>query len=232
MKPMFTSALLALSVTAGLLAQEGQKESPPSKGDPGTAKSEPQEASEKKPLVLDVGATVPETTVLHDTEGKPFRFKDARGKTVVIHFWSTVCPAEEGAEPKLMKLAKDFAEKDVIVVAIAANQNEIGAKPDPEAFEAKDPKDRPYAELRAEAERVKFNHRILVDHGAEVANLLAARTTPHCFVIDPKGVLVYSGALDDDPRGRGEAKSPYVHDAVTAALEGRDVEPATTRPYG
>lgn len=229
MKPTYPCLFLALAVAGALPAQGGEtQESPPTP----KAEGRTQDPAEEKPLVLEVGATVPGTVGLRDTAGQPFTFEDVRGKTVVIHFWSIVCPAEKAAEPKLLKLADDYREKDVVVLAIAANAREIGEEPAPEAFEAEKPEDRPYADLRAKAEAVEFNHRILVDHGGRIARLFAARTTPHCFVVDPNGVLVYSGALDDDQRGRGDAKNPYVQNAVEAVLAERAVEPSTTRPYG
>lgn len=211
-----TAPLAFALVCTTALAQEGQ--------------GEPAPAAKDEPTVLAVGDTVPKDVQLTDTDGKPFSFEQARGKVVAIHFWSTTCPWEKAAEPKLMKLASDFAERDVVVVAINANRGEIGEPPAPDAFAAEDEDARPYPELRKKAGQVKFNHRILIDHGGEVARLLAAKSTPHCFVIDKKGVLVYSGALDDN--GRGEVKQQYVRDAVEAALAGREVETSTTRPYG
>ncbi len=208
-----------LGLTAGAaVAQQG--EAPP----------KPAPARQPEPAPLQIGDTVPEDLQLTDTAGKTFSFKDARGKVVAIHFWSTSCPWEKAAEPKLMQLCKDLDGKDAVVVAINCNQPEIGEQPKPEAFAAADPAARPYANLRKKAEQVQMNHRVLVDHGGTVATLLAAKTTPHCFVIDKKGVLVYSGALDDS--GRGEPKQHYLRDAVEAALAGKTVETATTRPYG
>jgi thiol-disulfide isomerase/thioredoxin len=210
--------LIGLWVAAAATAQQG--ETPP----------KPAPAQQPKPVVLQIGDTAPDDLQLTDTAGKPFSFKEARGKVVVIHFWSTQCPSEKAAEPKLMQLSKDLEGKDAIVVAINCNQTEIGEKPKPDAFAAEDPAARPYAGLRKKAEGVQCNHRVLVDHGGTVARLLQAKTTPHCFVIDKKGVLVYSGALDDS--GRGEPKQHYLRDAADAALAGKKVETATTKPYG
>ena len=234
MPSMFKTALVTLSFAAGLLAQEGEGAKPQKPQKPATPPAQGadqgQASAKKAPAVLQVGDTVPADVALHDTAGKPFKFGDARGKVVVLHFWSISCPAEKAAEPKLMAMTEHFEGKDVLVYGIAANQAEIGQKPDPEAFTLEDEATRPYADIRAKAEKVEFNHPILLDHGADVAKMLAAKTTPHCFVIDKKGVLVYSGALDDNMRG--EAKTHYVRDAAEAALAGRSVEPSTTKPYG
>jgi thiol-disulfide isomerase/thioredoxin len=176
---------------------------------------------------------VPAGTRLTTPEGKDFTFDDVRGKTVVIHFWSTTCPWEKVAEPKIMKLASDYKDKGVVTLAINANQGEIGARPAPEAFEKKDGQELPYAALRAKAEKVGMNHPVLLDHGGDVARLFAAKTTPHCFVLDGKGTLVYSGALDDDGKGQlGDEAKHYVRQAVDAVRAGKKVETSTTKPYG
>ena len=63
--------------------------------------------------------------------------------------------------------------------------------------------------------------------------MFRARTTPHCYVIDQKGVLRYEGALDNDPRGRkGEDATMYVRDAIDAALAGKKYAKSSTKPYG
>lgn len=233
MRSMFEAVLVTLSLAGGALAQTGEEAKPQQPATPpAQERASDQDRADVKeaPAVLKVGDTVPADVALIDTDGKAFTFGDVRGKVAVIHFWSTICPAEKAAEPKLMQLTDDLADKNVVVLAINANQPEIGARPTAEQFETKDAAAHPYAKLRAKAEQVKFNHRILVDHGATVAKLLEAKCTPHCFVIDAKGVLVYSGALDDNMRG--DAKTQYLRDATEAALAGKPVEPTTTKPYG
>jgi len=56
--------------------------------------------SDKKVEPLKLGATVDENLVLRDIDGKQYKLKDLRGKTIFIHFWSMVCPYEPAAEPK------------------------------------------------------------------------------------------------------------------------------------
>jgi thiol-disulfide isomerase/thioredoxin len=232
--PTFRIALATLALGSWLAAQEGEKPKPPVKPEP--AKPEPAQtepAAKPKEEPLKVGATVPGTLALTGVDGKAFQFEEVRGKVVVIHFWSTDCPWEKAAEPKIMKLRDDFKDKDVVVLAINANQNEIGAKPAADAFAEKDEAKQPYSRLREKSKASKFNHRILVDHGATVAKQFQAKTTPHCFVLDPKGVLAYSGALDNDASDRlGDKAEQYVRRAVDALLAGKKVETDTTKPYG
>lgn len=214
-----TSALLALPAAAQ---------------DPRPQETQPQETEKKgRPKVLDVGGEVPKDLTLFGLDGKPVRFGDLRGKTVVVHFWSIVCPWEKQAEPKMMAIADSYGDQDVVVLAINANAPEIGAKPEPEAFAAEDDSKRPYGDIRAHVEDVQLNHRVLVDHTGDVGRFFQAKTTPHCFVIDPKGVLRYQGALDNDPRDTlGDEAETYVRDAIDAVLAGREVETTATKPYG
>ena len=60
--------------------------------------------------------------------------------------------------------------------------------------------------------------------------MYGAKTTPHCYVIDAAGVLVYQGAIDDNQSGSG--KTNYVVNAVTQLKAGEKVSPSETKPYG
>lgn len=188
---------------------------------------------DEAPKVLGLGDELPKDITLQDLDGKLHTFADLRGKVVVLHFWSSTCPWEIVAEPKINALAADYAKKDVVVLGIAANAGEIGKKPEPEEFREKDADKRPYAKLRAKAIESEVNHPILADHGARVGKLLDAKTTPHMFVFDAKGKMVYTGALDDDGRGKQpERAANYVRAAIDATLAGEAVGMATTKPYG
>lgn len=187
----------------------------------------------QQPKALAVGEVLPKDLALHDLDGKVHKLADLRGKVVVLHFWSKVCPSEVVAEPKLNALCKDYEKKDVIVLGVAANAGEIGEKPEAKAFEEKDATKRPYADLRKKATESAVNHAILADHGAVLGKLLAARTTPHTFVIGKDGALAYTGALDDDANGKNpERAANFVRNAVDALLDGKTVEVSTTKPYG
>ncbi|MEY3162342.1 MAG: hypothetical protein RIT25_2333 [Planctomycetota bacterium] len=214
--------VLTALLAAGLLpAQDPAKDKP---------KAEPAPAAAP---VLKVGSEVPGSVSLKTTEGRSVSFTDLRGSIVVLHFWSVTCPWEELAEPKINQLTTDFKEQKVVVLAINSNKGEIGDEPAAEQFKAEKEADRPYQRLKAKAKEVAMNHEILVDHSGDVARMFAAKTTPHCYVIDAKGVLRYAGALDDDGQGKkGKDATPHVVNAVKALLEGREPEVAETTPYG
>ena len=178
--------------------------------------------------LLKVGVTVPETLSMKDLDGKALSFKELRGKVVIVHFWSDRCPAEIHGDPVTKALEKTYAGKDVVILGIAANQNELGSPPPKDADFSKQ-----YANFRAKIKEAGFTHRIIADHGNVLSNLFQARSTPHCFVIDQKGVLRYAGALDDDPdESKGDKAKVYVRDAADALLAGKEIEIKETRPYG
>jgi hypothetical protein len=75
----------------------------------------------------------------------------------------------------------------------------------------------------------------LIDGTSATGRAYAARTTPHMFVIDPSGTVIYNGAIDDrrttSPADAKVAHN-YVRAALTEAMDGRPVTVATTSPYG
>lgn len=174
------------------------------------------------PSPLAVGATVPKEVTLTDIDGKTHSLGDYRGKVVFIHFWSIVCPYEKLAEPKCIDLQKAYADKGVVQIAINANQGEL-----------KVGEGTSYANLRDHVTQAGVNFLVTVDPGNKLTDVFGGQSTPHCFVIDKDGVLRYSGALDDDPRGsKGAAAQSYVREAIDAVLSGKPVATPTTKPYG
>lgn len=177
---------------------------------------------------LKIGSVVPESLGGRDLDGKALSFKELRGKVVIVHFWSDRCPAEVHGDPVTKQLEKTYEGKDVVILGIAANQNELGQQPPEDADFSKQ-----YPNLRKQIEKVGFAHRMLADHGNKLSSLFQAKTTPHCFVIDQKGVLRYAGALDNDLSERkGDKATVYVKDAADALLAGKEVEVKETRSYG
>lgn len=214
---------LSLGVLASALTAQGDTPAKPKR-----AKT----AKEQKKLAkgLTIGRVVPKDLALPDMDGKLHKFGDYRGKVVFVHFWSIRCPWEKYAEPAILNMQKRFRGKEVAFLAINANRTEIGATPpeiDPEGGE------KAYPQIRAHCDRVKFSHPVLIDHGNRAADLFQARTTPHCYVIDKKGVLQYAGALDDYNQHRdADLVEPYALQAIDAVLAGKEPKLRTTRPYG
>jgi hypothetical protein len=76
---------------------------------------------------------------------------------------------------------------------------------------------------------------VLVDSDSATARLYQAKSTPHMFVIDPQGKIIYAGAIDDRPSTRPEdppAAHNYVRAALTEATDGKPVTTTASTPYG
>jgi hypothetical protein len=75
----------------------------------------------------------------------------------------------------------------------------------------------------------------LLDPTGAIGRLYDARTTPRIFVIDPAGKLIYQGAIDDQPTpdpSSLKVADNYPNDALNAAMAGKPVAVAVTKPYG
>ena len=75
----------------------------------------------------------------------------------------------------------------------------------------------------------------LLDSTSGTARAYAAKTTPHMFVVDPGGTIIYAGAIDDKRSANpADAKTAnnYIRAALTEAMAGKPVTVASTTPYG
>jgi hypothetical protein len=73
---------------------------------------------------------------------------------------------------------------------------------------------------------------VLVDRQHRVADMYAAQTTPHVFVVDGAGRLRYQGAVDDTSFSQRSPSRFFLYEAVQALLAGRSPQVLETRPYG
>lgn len=226
MKPLYLTALLSLALPASAAAQDA-KPTP-------TVTQAPADAAKKvqEPKVYEVGTKVPETVTLIDMDGKKTTMKDLRGKNVVFVWYAKDCPAIKASLARLTATATELAKhKDVVMVAVNSDKHDLAD------FEASKDEEgnviKPFAKLRKHMADKKVNFGMMIDRGGLLATKFQAKTTPHVFVVDAKGVVQYAGALDNDPRGR--KKDDYVNYALTAVAElknGEAVTTQSTRPYG
>jgi hypothetical protein len=127
---------------------------------------------------------------LPDLEGKTVNLSDFAGKTVVLEWFNPDCPFVKyahGEDGPLRTLAKDRSGE---VVWLAINSGAPG-------------KQGAGAERNREATKeYAIEHPILLDESGSVGQAYGATNTPHMFVIDGSGKLVYAGALDNAPMGK------------------------------
>ena len=163
-----------------------------------------------------VGDKAPNFT-LTDTAGNKVSLGDFEGEVVVLEWLNPDCPfVQRHYKAGTMKnLATKYGSEGVVWLTInSTNYMDQAANA---KFKAAN--DLPYT--------------FLVDQSGEVGHPYGARTTPHMYIIDGNGKLVYIGAIDDDPRGnRGEPAVNYVAVALDEVLAGKAVTTAETKPYG
>ncbi len=76
---------------------------------------------------------------------------------------------------------------------------------------------------------------VLMDEDGVIGRAYGARTTPHMYIIDPKGVLVYAGGIDSIPSARVDdikSATNYVNQALGEAFGGKPISASATKPYG
>ena len=171
-----------------------------------------------------VGAAAPDFT-LADLDGKTVKLADLKGKTVVLEWFNPDCPYVKRSHTKgsLVGTAKKQTDKGIVWLAInsaAPGKQGSGADRNKEA-----------------RKEYGLGHPVLLDEKGDVGKAYGATNTPHMFVIDKTGKLVYKGAIDNSPDGEGgAAEGGKLVNFVDAALEdvgaGRAVKTAETRAYG
>lgn len=152
-----------------------------------------------------------------DQDGKPVELATLEGKIVVLEWTNPDCPfVQRHYEADTMTtLADTWKAKDVVWVAVNSTNY------------ASDESDRAWRQEQA------IPYPIVGDRSGAVGTSYGARTTPHMFVIDRTGTVVYQGAIDDDPSGENAGKSTnYVAAALADVTAGRPVRTAETKPYG
>lgn len=165
-----------------------------------------------------VGEPAPGFT-LPDLEGEEHSLSDYRGQVVVLEWINPNCPFSlRHAREKTMI---ELADRDVVFLSI--NSTNPGSRDFLEP-----------AEHQAYNREHGIDYPVLYDRSGEVGRAYDAKTTPHMYVIDEEGILVYQGAIDDDPPGRRAAseRANYVTAALASHAAGRLPDPSSTKPYG
>lgn len=221
--------IMTLAAVAAFAAAAFAQEPPTPVQDPPKPGESRKEDPAKAPPRLELGKVLPVPFTLADLDGQEHGSVDLAGKVVVVDFWSTTCPISQGWESRLAAIHAEYAARDVVFLIV--NSNEGNGE-----FADKEPKqegDKPYQSIRNYLAEHELPYTVLIDPGSRVADLFQAVCTPHTFVFDTKGVLVYRGSIDDDSSGRkGERAKPYLRMVLDRLLAGDAVEPSSTTPVG
>lgn len=171
-----------------------------------------------------IGQPAPEFT-LSDSEGKTHALADFRGKFVVLEWVNFGCPfvRKHYNSGNMPALQKEYTGKGVVWLSICSS-----APGKQGYFEG--------ATLRQRISEMKATPTAyLPDPDGAVGKAYGAKTTPHMFVVDPHGKLIYAGGIDDiastDVEDIARAHN-YVRDVLDNAMNGTPVPVAASRSYG
>ncbi len=160
-----------------------------------------------------------------DSNGRQVGLAQFAGKPVVLEWTNDGCPY-------VRKWYNSGAMQDLQRQAAAMGAVWLSVVSSP-------PGEQGYVESAAANELTRSRNaapaHVLLDPEQRIARAYGATVTPHMFIIDAKGVLVYSGGADSIPSTRQEdlaRATPYVKEALAALAAGRPVANPVTRPYG
>jgi hypothetical protein len=162
---------------------------------------------------------------LPDVHDKPLKLSDFAGKYVVLEWTNPDCPfvRKHYNSGNMPALQGEATAREVVWLTINSTN--------PQSSEYKTP-----AVMQGWMDGKKAKPKaVLFDRDGAAGHAYGAKTTPHMYVIDPKGKLVYMGAIDDkrsaNPDDVKTAKN-YVRVALDEAMSGKPVTMASTVPYG
>lgn len=170
------------------------------------------------------GAKAPDFSVV-DVDGKLQKLSDYAGKTVILEWTNHDCPyvRKHYNSATMQTLQKDMAKDGIVWLSVISSP--AGEQGHVDAAKAK--------ELSKTRDAAPAS--ILLDPKSQLARAYGAQTTPHMYIIDPKGTLAYAGAIDDKPSSSASsldgAKS-YVRQAVAELKAGKVVSEPATKAYG
>ena len=171
-----------------------------------------------------VGQSAPDFKV-KDSNGKEQSLSAYKGKFVVLEWTNPGCPfvQKHYDTGNMQALQKEATGQDVVWLTL------ISSSPGTEGFVTPSQADELTVARKARPTAV------LLDPSGTVGRMYGATNTPHMYVIDKTGLLVYAGAIDDRPttrRGDVQGAQNYVRDALQAVAAGQPVKTPVTRAYG
>ncbi|MCJ0761641.1 thioredoxin family protein [Variovorax terrae] len=162
---------------------------------------------------------------LKDTAGKTVRLADFRGRYVVLEWTNPGCPfvQKHYNSGNIPATQKDATARGVAWLSINSTETASGDYLEPARLAA-------WYQARQSAQTA-----VLMDEEGTVGHAYGARTTPHLYIVNPQGVLVYAGGIDSIASARVDdlkTATNYVRQGLDEALAGKAISQAATRPYG
>jgi peroxiredoxin len=171
-----------------------------------------------------VGTNAPDFS-LTDSKGKTQSVSQYKGKYVVLEWFNPECPfvKKHYGSGNMQKLQEEFTGKGVVWLTVDSNAPGLEGNLTPEQANAK------MTEWKTKQSA------LVLDPDGKAGRSYGAKNTPHMFVINPEGKIVYEGAIDSKatPNPSDIANSTnYVKVALEESMGGKPVSNANTKPYG
>jgi len=148
-----------------------------------------------------------------------------KGKTVILEWTNHECPyvIKHYDSGNIPRLQKEATGKGIVWLQV------ISSAPGKQGFV-----DGATA-IKLNQNRGAAPSKVVLDPDGKIGTLYGAQTSPHLYIINPSGVLVYKGGIDSIPSNKKEdiAKAEnYVTSALTELAAGKKVSKSSTQPYG
>ena len=171
-----------------------------------------------------VGSTAPDFSV-SDSKGKTHSVSQYKGKYVVLEWFSPECPfvKKHYGSGNMQKLQEEFTGKGVVWLSVDSSAPGKEGNLSPEEAEKK------------MTEWKTHSTAFLIDADGKAGQAYGAKNTPHMFVINPEGKIIYEGAIDSKASANPNdipSSTNYVRVALDEAMADKKVSNPTTRPYG
>jgi peroxiredoxin len=180
--------------------------------------------SKEKSAKAEVGKAAPLFT-LADVSGDKYSLEDLEDKYVVLEWTNMDCPfvRKHYDSGNMQRLQEKYIKEGVVWLRICSSGQGKQGNLEPDVIEK-----------RLEKEKSKATA-YLIDADGSVGRMYAAKTTPHMYVIDPDGVLIYAGAIDNikstNKADIGKATN-YVSSCLDAVMKDEKIAVTTSVPYG
>jgi len=170
------------------------------------------------------GHPAPSFSVL-DASGRARSLAEFKGKVVVLEWWNPECPfvGKHYGSGNMQKLQKEWTGKGVAWLTV--NSSAAGQQGHVDGARA----------MSLMGEQHGGSTAVLLDADGTLGRAYGAKTTPHLFVVDPKGTVVYAGGIDDKPstdQADVATAKNYVAAALAEVTAGKPVTVASSQPYG
>lgn len=170
---------------------------------------------------LSIGSNLPKADMkMKDVSGKMISIKEvAKSNGVLVMFSCNTCPYVVKNQDRTIAI-NDFAQKMNLGV-IVLNSNE--------AYRSEDDS---YEAMQAYAKEQKYNWNYVVDKNNEMADAFGANRTPEVFLFDKNMILVYHGAIDDNPSDAAAVKRQHLKEAINELAAGKEITVKESRSVG